>query len=31
MTKMIARVAQSGQSIEQVIGWAEGELQGFTR
>ena len=31
MTKMIARVAQGGQSIDQTIAWAEGELKGFTR
>jgi ABC-type glycerol-3-phosphate transport system substrate-binding protein len=31
MTKMIARVAQSGEPIEQTIAWAEGELAGYTR
>jgi ABC-type glycerol-3-phosphate transport system substrate-binding protein len=31
MTKMIARVAQSGDSIDKTIDWAQGELEGFTR
>ena len=31
MTKMVARMAQGGNSIEQTISWAEGELKGFTR
>jgi len=31
MTKMIAKVAQSGQKIDDVIAWAEGELAGFAR
>jgi ABC-type glycerol-3-phosphate transport system substrate-binding protein len=31
MTKMIARVAQSGESIDKTIDWAQGELEGFTR
>lgn len=31
MTKMIARMAQGGNSIEQAIDWAQGELEGFTR
>ena len=31
MTKMVARCTQGGQTIEQTIAWAEGELKGFTR
>ena len=31
MTKMIARCTQGGQGIEQVIAWAQGELEGFGR
>ncbi len=31
MTKMVARCVQGGQSIDQTIAWAEGELKGFTR
>ncbi|MBV8091667.1 MAG: extracellular solute-binding protein [Acetobacteraceae bacterium] len=31
MTKMIAKVTQSGQTIQQAIDWAQGELEGFTR
>jgi ABC-type glycerol-3-phosphate transport system substrate-binding protein len=31
MTKMIARMAQGGDSIDKVIDWAQGELEGFTR
>ncbi len=31
MTKMIARCTQGGQSIEQTINWAQGELEGFSR
>jgi len=31
MTKMVARVAQSGESIDKTIAWAQGELEGFTR
>jgi len=31
MTKMVARCTQGGQTIEQTIAWAEGELQGFNR
>ena len=31
MTKMVARCVQGGQTIEQTIAWAEGELKGFTR
>ncbi len=31
MTKMIARCTQGGQSIEQTIAWAQGELEGFSR
>ena len=31
MTKMVARLAQSGDSIDKVIDWAQGELEGFTR
>jgi len=31
MTKMVARCTQGGQSIEQTIAWAEGELKGFSR
>jgi len=31
MTKMIAKVAQSGMPTEQVISWAEQELAGFVR
>ncbi len=31
MTKMIARVAQSGETIERTIAWAEAELSGFRR
>jgi ABC-type glycerol-3-phosphate transport system substrate-binding protein len=31
MTQMIARVAQSGESIESAIAWAEGELASFSR
>ena len=31
MTKMVARCTQGGQSIEQAIAWAEGELKGFSR
>ncbi|MBV8913070.1 MAG: extracellular solute-binding protein [Acetobacteraceae bacterium] len=30
-TKMIARLVQSNQSIDQVIAWAQGELEGFAR
>ena len=30
-TKMIARCTQGGQSIEQVINWAQGELEGFSQ
>ncbi|HWX50894.1 MAG TPA: extracellular solute-binding protein [Roseomonas sp.] len=29
--KMIARVAQSGDSIDSAISWAQGELEGFSR
>lgn len=29
--KMIARVAQSGESIDSAISWAQGELEGFSR
>ena len=31
MTKMMARCTQGGQTIDQTIAWAEGELAGFTR
>jgi len=31
MTKMVARMVQGGNSIEQAIGWAQGELEGFSR
>ena len=31
MTKMVAKMAQGGNSIEQAINWAQGELEGFTR
>lgn len=31
MTKMVARMAQGGSSIEQTIAWAQGELEGFSR
>ncbi|HKM61800.1 MAG TPA: extracellular solute-binding protein [Acidisphaera sp.] len=31
MTKMIAKVTSSGQTIDQAIDWAQGELEGFTR
>lgn len=31
MTKMIARCTQGGQSIDQTIAWAQGELEGFNR
>ncbi len=31
MTKMVARMAQSGDSIDKAIDWAQGELEGFTR
>ena len=31
MTKMIARMAQGGDSIDKAIDWAQGELEGFTR
>ena len=31
MTKMVARCTQGGQSIEETIAWAEGELKGFSR
>ena len=31
MTKMIARMAQGGDSIEQAVSWAQGELEGFSR
>ena len=31
MTKMMARCTQGGQSIDQTIAWAEGELEGFSR
>ena len=31
MTKMVARMAQGGNSIEQAIDWAQGELEGFSR
>ena len=31
MTKMVARMSQGGDSIEKVIAWAEGELDGYTR
>jgi ABC-type glycerol-3-phosphate transport system substrate-binding protein len=31
MTKMVARMAQGGNSVEQAIAWAQGELEGFTR
>jgi ABC-type glycerol-3-phosphate transport system substrate-binding protein len=30
-TKMIARIAQGGQSIDQAMAWAEGELRNFAR
>jgi len=30
-TKMIARLTQGNQSIDQVIAWAQGELEGFAR
>ena len=31
MTKMIARCTQQGQSVDQAIAWAAGELEGFSR
>jgi hypothetical protein len=31
MTKMIAQCTQKGQTIEQAMTWAEGELEGFMR
>ncbi len=31
MTKMIAKVTQQGQTIDQAIGWASEELEGFMR
>jgi hypothetical protein len=31
MTNMVARVSQGGESIDSVIKWAEGELQGYLR
>jgi ABC-type glycerol-3-phosphate transport system substrate-binding protein len=31
MTKMIARCTQGGQSIDQTIAWAQGEIEGFSR
>ena len=31
MTKMMARCTQGGQTIEQTIAWAQGELEGFSR
>ena len=31
MTKMVARMSQGGDSIDKVIAWAEGELDGYTR
>lgn len=31
MTKMIARVAQGGKSIDDTIAWAQNELEGFAR
>ena len=31
MTKMVARMTQGGNTIEQTLAWAQGELEGFTR
>ena len=31
MPRMIARCTQGGQTVEQTIAWAEGELEGFSR
>ena len=31
MTKMIARRTQQGESIDQAIAWASGEIEGFMR
>jgi hypothetical protein len=31
ITKMIAKCTQSGESIDQAIGWAASELEGFMR
>ena len=31
MTKMVARLVQGGQSVDQVINWAQQELEGFSR
>ena len=31
MTKMVARVAQNNEPIEQVVSWAQNELEGFAR
>ena len=31
MTKMIAQCTQQGQTIEQAMDWAAGELEGFSR
>ena len=31
MTKMVARCTQGGQSVDQTISWAQGELEGFAR
>jgi len=31
MTQMIARCTQGGQSVEQTIAWAQGEIEGFSR
>ena len=31
MMKMIAQVTQSGKSVNDVINWAESELEGFMR
>jgi hypothetical protein len=31
MTKMIAKYAQAGEPMDKVLGWAQSEIEGFSR